>query len=75
MNNTTQQATDKALQDFRKLSIFDKYKECVHYGNLVTVTDMSTTDGYLTFKIFEIYGTKFLFVLLSGEAINCYELQ
>ena len=75
MNNTTQQATDKTLQDFRKLSIFDKYKECVHYGNLVAVTDMSTTDGYLTFKIFEIYGTKFLFVLLSGEVINCYELQ
>ena len=75
MNNTIQQATDKALQDFRKLLVFDKYKECVHYGNLILSTDVNTTDGCLTFKTFEIYGAKFLFVCLNGNIINYYELQ
>ena len=71
----TRQATDKALADFRKLSILDKYKECVHYGNIITSTDMNTTVGWLTLKVFEIYETKFIFILLSGEVINYYELQ
>ena len=75
MNNTTQQANEKALADFRKLFVNDKYKECVHYGNIITSTDMNTTDGWLTFKTFEIYGTKFIFIILSGEVISCYELQ
>ena len=75
MNNTTQQATEKALADFKQLLVFDKYKECVHYGNLITFTDVSTTDGCLTFKTFEIYGAKFLFILLNGNVINYYELQ
>ena len=75
MNNTTQQATEKALADFRKLLVFDKYKECVHYGNIITSTDTYTTDGWLTFKTMEIYDTKFVFIILSGEVINCYELQ
>ena len=75
MNNTTQQANEKALADFRKLSALDKYKECVHYGNIIISTDMNTTDGWLTFKTMEIYGAKFIFILLSGEVINCYELQ
>lgn len=69
------QATEKSLSDFRKLSALDKYKECVRYGNLMTIIDMNTTDGFLAFKIFEIYGIKFEFILLSGEIINCYELQ
>ena len=71
----TRQATDKALSDFRKLSALDKYKECVHYGNIITSTDMNTTVGWLTLKVFEIYETKFIFILLSGEVINYYELQ
>ena len=75
MNNTTQQATEKVLADFKKLSILDKYKECVHYGNLITFTDVNSTGGPLTFETFEIYGTEFIFILLSGEVINCYELQ
>ena len=75
MNNTTQQANEKALADFRKLSALDKYKECVHYGNIITSTDMKTTDGWIALKIFEIYGTKFIFILLAAEVINCYELQ
>ena len=69
------QATKKALADFIKLSALDKYKECVHYGSIITSIDMKTTDGWLTLKTFEIYGIKFIFVLLSGEVINCYELQ
>ena len=67
--------TDKALADCRKLSVIDKHKECEHYGNVITSTDMHTTDGWLTLRTFEIYGTKFIFILLSGEVINCYELQ
>lgn len=69
------QANNKSLADFRKLSTLDKYKECVCYGNRIASTDMNTTDGWLTFKIFEIYGTKFTFIILSGDVINCYELQ
>lgn len=68
-------SNEKALADFRTLSAFDKYKECVRYGNTITSTSMSTTDGFLTFKTFEIYGTKFIFVLVSGQVTNCYELQ
>ena len=75
MNNGYDKATEKALADFRKLLVFEKYKECVHYGNLITFTDVNTTDGCLTFKTFEIYGVKFLFVCLNGYIINCYELQ
>lgn len=61
--------------DFGKLSALDKYKECEHYGDIIISTDIHTTDGWLTFRTFEIYDTKFIFVLLSGEVINCYELQ
>ena len=75
MNNTTQQATEKTLSDFRKLSKLDKYMECQHYGAIINNTDIVTTDGYLTMRIMEIYNTKFVFILLSGEVINCYELQ
>ena len=66
---------EKALADFRKLSALDKYRECINYGNFITYFDNKTTDGWLTLKTFEIYGIKFIFVLLSGEVINCYELQ
>ena len=52
MNNTTQQANEKALADFRKLSVIDKHKECEHYGNVITSTDMHTTDGWLTLRTF-----------------------
>ena len=75
MNNTTQQATEKTLVDFRKLLVSDKYKECVHYGNLITFTDVNTTGGCFTLKTFEIYGIKFIFTLHNGEVKNCYELQ
>lgn len=68
-------SNEKALADFRKLLVLEKYKECVHYGNLITSADMNTTDGWLTLKTFEIYGAKFLFILLSGKVINYYELQ
>lgn len=64
-----------ALADFRKLPAPNKYKECVNYGNLIAYTDTNTTDGWLTSKIFEIYGTEFIFVLVAGEVINCYEIQ
>ena len=75
MNNTTKQATEKALADFRVLQYYDKYKECVHYGNRTTNTDINTTDGWLTLKTFEIYGAKFMFILLNGKVVNYYELQ
>ena len=75
MNNTIQQADKKALEDFRKLLVFEKYRECIHYGNFLTYIDIKTTDGLLTLKKFEIYGAKFLFVCLSGNIINYYELQ
>ena len=75
MNNTTQQANEKALADFRKLSKLDKYMECQHYGIIINNIDIVTTDGYLTMRIMEIYNTKFVFILLSGDVINCYELQ
>ena len=68
-------ATEKALADFRELLVFVKYKECVNYGNLILSTDVNITDGCLAFKTFEIYGAKFLFILLNGNVINCYELQ
>ena len=68
-------ANEKALADFKKLFVIDKYKKCVHYGNLIKFTDVNTTGGCLTLKTFEIYGTKFIFILLDGEVKNCYELQ
>lgn len=71
----TKQSNEKALADFKKLLAPKKYKECVRYGNLKTYTDTNTTEGWLTFKTFEIYGAKFVFILLSGDVINCYELQ
>ena len=74
MNDGYGKATEKALADCKKLLVFDKYKECVHYGNLITFNDVNTTDGCLTFKTFEIYETKFLFILLNGKVINYYEL-
>ena len=71
-----QQANEKALADFRKLlSTLYKYKECARYGNIIISTDTNTTDGWLSLETFEIYGTEFIFILLSGEVINCYELQ
>lgn len=73
--NRTKQLNEKALADFKKLLAPKKYKECVRYGNLKTYTDTNTTEGWLTFKTFEIYGAKFVFIILSGEVINCYELQ
>ena len=75
MNNRYGKVTEKSLSDFKKLSILDKYKECVHYGSFITHIDMNTTDGWLTLKVFEIYGKNFIFILLAGEVINCYELQ
>lgn len=69
------QANEQALKDFRELSKIDKYDECWHYGVIISNTDIVTTDGYLTTRIFEIYNTKFVFILLSGDVINCYELQ
>lgn len=73
--NRTKQANEKALSDFKKLLASEKFKECVRYGNNITSTDMNTTDGWLSFKIFEIYGAKFIFFILSGQVINYYELQ
>ena len=75
MNNGYNKATEKALADFKKLLPTEKFKECVRYGNNITSTDMNTTDGWLSFKIFEIYGGKFLFILVSGQVANYYELQ
>lgn len=71
----TQQATEKALAEFRKLSALDKYKECVHYGNIVGNIDLDTVRGYLTLNNMSIYDKNFLFILLNGKVINCYELQ
>ena len=68
-------ATEKALADFRKLFVIDKYKECTRYGKVILNFDTYTTVGWLTFKMMEIYGRKFLFILLAGDIISCYELQ
>ena len=68
-------ANEKALADFRKLSAFDKYKECLRYGDIKGVTDLNTLNGCLTQKIVSIYGKNFLFIFLNGEVINYYELQ
>ena len=70
-----QQANEKALADFRKLSTLYKYKECTCYGNIIISTDTNTTDGWLSLETFEIYGTKFIFILIDGKIIDCYELQ
>ena len=75
MNNEYDRATEKALSDFRKLSEFDKYKECIHYGDIKGVTDLDVINGCLTLKIISIYNKNFLFILLNGEVLNCYELQ
>ena len=37
MNNTIQQSTEKSLADFRKLLVFDKYKECVYYDMICPI--------------------------------------
>ena len=66
---------EKAYADFRKLSASDKHKECTRYGNTISSFDVYTTDGWLTIRITEIYGAKFIFIILTGEVINCYELQ
>ena len=68
-------ATEKALADFRKLSAFDKYKECVHYGDIKEVIDLDAVNGCLSLKNISIYGKNFLFILFSGEVINYYELR
>ena len=68
-------ATEKALADFRKLSKLDKFFECQHYGVIISNTDITTTDGYLTMRIMEIYNTEFAFILIDGEVTGCYELQ
>ena len=73
--NRTRQSNEKALADFRKLSVFEKFEECLHIGRCCKISIVKTTDGYLTFKAFEIYGAKFLFVCLKGNIVNCYELQ
>ena len=75
MNNTTKQATEKALADFRKLSVIDKYKECTRYGKVISSFDTNTTVGWLTIRIMEIYNTEFAFILIDGEVTNYYELQ
>ena len=71
----TKQSTEKALADFRALPNCDKYQECVRYGNVISSVDTNTTVGWLTIIIAEIYDRKFLFVLVSGGVINCYELR
>lgn len=71
----TKQAINKALQDFRALPNCDKYQECVRYGNIISSVDTSTTVGWLTIRTIEIYGRKFVFILISGSVRNCYELQ
>ena len=68
-------ATEKALSDFRKLSALNKYKECTRYGKVISSFDTNTTVGWLTIRMMEIYGRKFIFIILYGEVINCYELQ
>ena len=73
--NRAQQSNEKSLADFRKLSKLDKYMEWQHYGEIISSTDIVTIDGYLTIRITEIYNTKFVFILLAGNVINCYELQ
>ena len=71
----TKQANEKALSDFRKLSGFDKYKECVHYGDIEGSIDLDTIDGRLSLTNMSIYGKNFLFILINGKLINYYELQ
>ena len=68
-------ATEKALADFRKLSVIDKYKECTRYGKVISSFDTNTTVGWLTIRIMEIYNTEFAFILIDGEVTGCYELQ
>ena len=71
----TRQATEKALEDFRVLSNYDKYKECALYGKDISKFNTYTTVGWLAIRIIEIYGRKFLFTLVARQVINCYELQ
>ena len=73
--NRTKQTNEKALADFKKLLATEKFNECIRYGKSISSTDMNTTDGWLSFKIFEIYGAKFLFIIISGQVANYYELQ
>ena len=68
-------ATEKAIADYRNLSKEDKYREYVNYGKLITDTDTLTVNGWLAFRIIEIYNHKFVFILLSGDVTDCYELQ
>ena len=74
-------ANEKVLADFRKLSTLDKYKECIRYGNNISTTGVNTKNGWLTFKAFEIYGAKFIFIVLGliiaadDDIKACYELQ
>lgn len=69
------QADEDALADFRKLSAFDKYKECVHYGDIKGVIDLDAVNGCLSLTNMSIYGKNFLFIILNGQVANYYELQ
>lgn len=68
-------ANERAVADFRKLSQFKKYSECVRYGKTISDTEMRTCEGYLLIKVMEIYNRKFAFILICGGVTDCYELQ
>ena len=75
MNNTTQQATEQALADFRDLKPSEQYNESVKYGKIIDDYNMRTNKGFLTVLKILYLDKIFVFILLSGEVINCYELQ
>ena len=75
MNNTTQQATEKALADFRKLVPSEQYNESVRYGKIIDDYNVTTNKGFLTVLKILYLDKIFVFILLSGDTLDCYELR
>ena len=67
-------STEKSLTDFRKLTPSEQYNDSVRYGKIIYDYNMSTNKGFLTVLKILYLDKIFVFILLSGEVINCYEL-
>ena len=68
-------AKEKALADFKKLTPSEQYNDSVKYGKIIDDYNVTTNKGFLTIIKILYLDKIFLFILLSGDVLNCYELQ